>query len=95
MNKIARSMRVSFVLALVSWGALTANAQVNSQPLAQRIRHTSLDAVVPGHSHGSEGFRKCQLLVPGDAMNVNLGFINRCQMQPGGGVAEHFHNTAE
>ena len=95
MINIAGSMKVGFVVAVISAVALTANAQANSQPLAQRIRHTSLDDVVPAHSHGSEGFRKCQLLVPGDAMNVNLGFINRCQMQPGGGVAEHFHNTAE
>jgi mannose-6-phosphate isomerase-like protein (cupin superfamily) len=28
-------------------------------------------------------------------MDVNLNFLFRCQMQPGGGVAEHFHNTVE
>jgi mannose-6-phosphate isomerase-like protein (cupin superfamily) len=64
-------------------------------PLAQRIRHTDLDNVKPGHSHGSEGFRKCQKLVPASDLDVNFNFINRCQMLPGGGVAEHFHNTVE
>jgi mannose-6-phosphate isomerase-like protein (cupin superfamily) len=33
--------------------------------------------------------------VPASAMDVNLNFLFRCQMQPGGGVAEHFHNTVE
>jgi mannose-6-phosphate isomerase-like protein (cupin superfamily) len=39
--------------------------------------------------------RKCQTLVAGGVMDVNLNFLFRCQMQPGGGVAEHFHNTVE
>src|ERR1700753_3322315 len=64
-------------------------------PLAQRIGHTDLSKVEPAHSHGSVGLRKCQTLVPASAMDVNLNFLFRCQMQPGGGVAEHFHNTVE
>jgi mannose-6-phosphate isomerase-like protein (cupin superfamily) len=64
-------------------------------PLAQRIGHTDLSKVELAHSHGSVGLRKCQTLVPGGAMDVNLNFLFRCQMQPGGGVAEHFHNTVE
>jgi mannose-6-phosphate isomerase-like protein (cupin superfamily) len=64
-------------------------------PLAQRIGHTDLSKVEPAHSHGSVGLRKCQTLVPASAMDVNLNFVFRCQMQPGGGVAEHFHNTVE
>jgi mannose-6-phosphate isomerase-like protein (cupin superfamily) len=64
-------------------------------PLAQRIGHTDLSKVEPAHSHGSVGLRKCQTLVAGGVMDVNLNFLLRCQMQPGGGVAEHFHNTVE
>jgi mannose-6-phosphate isomerase-like protein (cupin superfamily) len=64
-------------------------------PLAQRIGHTDLDKVELAHSHGSVGLRKCQTLVPASAMDVNLNFVFRCQMQPGGGVAEHYHNTVE
>jgi uncharacterized cupin superfamily protein len=64
-------------------------------PLAQRIGHTDLSKVELAHSHGSVGLRKCQTLVPASAMDVNLNFVFRCQMQPGGGVAEHFHNTVE
>jgi uncharacterized cupin superfamily protein len=63
--------------------------------LAQRIGHTDLSKVELAHSHGSVGLRKCQTLVPASAMDVNLNFVFRCQMQPGGGVAEHFHNTVE
>jgi uncharacterized cupin superfamily protein len=66
-----------------------------AEPLAERIRHTDLSKVPEGHSHGSEGWRKCQLLVPAGVLDVPLHFINRCQMMPGGGVAEHFHNTSE
>jgi mannose-6-phosphate isomerase-like protein (cupin superfamily) len=28
-------------------------------------------------------------------MNVNLNFVHRCQIMPGGGVGHHFHNTNE
>jgi mannose-6-phosphate isomerase-like protein (cupin superfamily) len=66
-----------------------------AEPLTQRIEHTDLSKVQPEHSHGSVGFRKCQSLVPASALDVNLNFVLRCQMQPGGGVAEHFHNTVE
>jgi uncharacterized cupin superfamily protein len=63
--------------------------------LAQRIQHTDLSTVPEGHSHGSEGLRKCHLLVPAGALDVPLHFINRCEMTPGRGVAEHFHNASE
>src|SRR6201996_8959639 len=76
---------------------VTASCQMTAPhpPLAQRIGHTDLDKVELAHSHGSVGLRKCQTLVPASAMDVNLNFVFRCQMQPGGGVAEHFHNTVE
>jgi hypothetical protein len=80
------------MVILLLWVALPLFA---AEPLAERIRHTDLGKVPEAHSHGSEGRRKCQLLVPAGALDVPLHFINRCQMMPGGGVAEHFHNTAE
>jgi hypothetical protein len=44
-------------------------------PLAQRIGHTDLSKVEPAHSHGSVGLRKCQTLVAGGVMDVNLNFL--------------------
>jgi mannose-6-phosphate isomerase-like protein (cupin superfamily) len=83
------------VLAAALGLTLAGNAQVVHEKLASRIHHTDLDNVVAGHSHGSTGFRKCQQIIPVDSMDVNLYWVNRCQMMPGGGVAEHFHNTVE
>jgi mannose-6-phosphate isomerase-like protein (cupin superfamily) len=37
----------------------------------------------------------CELLVPPTALNINLNFMHRCQIMPGGGVGHHFHNTTE
>ena len=37
----------------------------------------------------------CELLVPPSAMDVNLNFMHRCEIMPGGGVGHHFHNTTE
>src|SRR6202012_5561022 len=91
-------MKSGILLLIVAVGfAAAAKAQlpVPHAPLAQRIRHTSLENVTPGHSHGSQGFRKRQQLGPPSGLDVNFNFINRCQMLPGGGVAEHFHNTVE
>ena len=28
-------------------------------------------------------------------MDVNLNFMHRCEIMPGGGVGHHFHNTTE
>jgi hypothetical protein len=66
---------------------LSGHAQMTAPhpPLAQRIGHTDLSKIEPAHSHGSVGLRKCQTLVPASAMDVNLNFLFRCQMQPGGG----------
>lgn len=35
------------------------------------------------------------LLVPPTALDVNLNFMHRCEIMPGGGVGSHFHNTNE
>jgi mannose-6-phosphate isomerase-like protein (cupin superfamily) len=37
----------------------------------------------------------CELLVPPSALDINLNFMHRCQIMPGGGVGHHFHNTTE
>jgi mannose-6-phosphate isomerase-like protein (cupin superfamily) len=37
----------------------------------------------------------CELLIPPTSLNVNLNFVHRCQIMPGGGVGHHFHNTNE
>ena len=38
----------------------------------------------------------CMTLIPGNTMTVNLNFVHRCQMMPGGGgVGHHFHNQNE
>jgi len=94
--KTRRTIHLCWMLAGVLL-PLAANSQMTAPPqaLAQRIGHTDLSKVVPEHSHGSVGLRKCQPLVPASALDVNLNFVLRCQMQPGGGVAEHFHNTDE
>jgi uncharacterized cupin superfamily protein len=66
-----------------------------ADPLAERLKHTDLDKLTPAHSHGSAGYRVCQQLVSATDLDLPFGFINRCRMEPGGGVAEHFHNTVE
>jgi mannose-6-phosphate isomerase-like protein (cupin superfamily) len=92
-------MKIAKLVLFLPWMLLPLAAPSQTAPprapLAQRIGHTDLSKVEPAHSHGSVGLRKCQTLVPASAMDVNLNFVFRCQMQPGGGVAEHFHNTVE
>lgn len=64
-------------------------------PLAQRIGHTDPSKYTRSRSHASAGDMACEVLVPATAMNVNLNFVHRCQIMPGGGVGHHFHNTNE
>src|SRR5215467_14585020 len=69
---------------------------VAAQPLAQRIGHTDPSKYRKSRSHGSVGDMACMTLIPGNAMTVNLNFVHRCQMMPGGGgVGHHFHNQNE
>jgi mannose-6-phosphate isomerase-like protein (cupin superfamily) len=37
----------------------------------------------------------CMLLVPPTALDINLNFMHRCEIMPGGGVGHHFHNSTE
>ena len=64
-------------------------------PLAQRVGHTDPSKYTRSRSHNSAGDMACELLVPPTAMNINLNFVHRCQIMPGGGVGAHFHNTNE
>lgn len=63
--------------------------------LAQRIGHTDPSKYTRSRSHNSAGDMACELLVPPTAMDVNLNFMHRCQIMPGGGVGHHFHNNTE
>ena len=65
------------------------------QTLVQRIGHTDPGKYTRSRSHESAGDMACELLVPSSAMDVNLNFMHRCQIMPGGGVGHHFHNTNE
>ena len=67
-----------------------------AQPLAQRMGHTDPGKYRKSRSHGSVGDMACMTLIPGNTMTVNLNFVHRCQMMPGGGgVGHHFHNQNE
>jgi mannose-6-phosphate isomerase-like protein (cupin superfamily) len=63
--------------------------------LAAKIGHTDPSKYNRSRSHNSAGDMACELLVPPSAMDVNLNFMHRCQIMPGGGVGHHFHNTTE
>jgi len=77
-----------FLLALLCASA--------AQPLAQRMGHTDPTKYRKSRSHGSVGDMACMTLVPGNTMTVNLNFVHRCEMMPGGGgVGHHFHNQNE
>jgi len=66
-----------------------------ADPLSERIGHTDPSKYRLSRSHDSAGDMACELLVPPTAVDVNLNFVHRCQIMPGGGVGHHFHNTVE
>jgi mannose-6-phosphate isomerase-like protein (cupin superfamily) len=63
--------------------------------LEARIGHTDPGKYKRSRSHESAGDMACMLLVPPAAMDINLNFMHRCQIMPGGGVGHHFHNSTE
>ncbi|MEO8736875.1 MAG: cupin domain-containing protein [Edaphobacter sp.] len=65
------------------------------ETLEQRIGHTDPSKYTRSRSHNSAGDMACELLVPSTEMDVNLNFMHRCEIMPGGGVGHHFHNTNE
>ena len=81
---------VFFALSIV-----TAPSLIAQTPLASRIGHTDPSKYRHSRSHNSAGDMACELLVPPTALNINLNFMHRCQIMPGGGVGHHFHNTTE
>jgi mannose-6-phosphate isomerase-like protein (cupin superfamily) len=83
-------MRMLCTVALLQSPALWAQT-----PLAARIGHTDPSQYKHSRSHNSAGDMACELLVPPTALDVNLNFMHRCEIMPGGGVGAHFHNTNE
>lgn len=90
---IKRACLMSLALGMAL--SLNAQRQFPSWPLTDRIGHPDLEKVKLGHSHGALGVNRCAPLIDTSRMDVNIYFILRCQMMPGGGPAEHFHNTVE
>jgi mannose-6-phosphate isomerase-like protein (cupin superfamily) len=87
-------MKISLMAAMLVPLAAFEEMTVTGKRLAKRIGTRSEQGrarALPWQRR----IEKCQTLVPAGAMDVNLNFVFRCQMQPGGGVAEHFHNTVE
>jgi hypothetical protein len=64
------------------------------EPLAQRIGHTDPSKYTRSRSHASAGDMACEELLAADALTSNLGFIDRCQIMPGGGVGHIFGSPA-
>jgi mannose-6-phosphate isomerase-like protein (cupin superfamily) len=87
--------RVYPLLMLFGFALLNLPWSWAQTPLAARIGHTDPSKYTRSRSHNSAGDMACELLVPPSAMDVNLNFMHRCEIMPGGGVGHHFHNTTE
>jgi mannose-6-phosphate isomerase-like protein (cupin superfamily) len=92
-DSIVRRTCTLLILVLPLLGTATVRAQI---PLAQRIGHTNPANYTRSSAvHDGAGEMACEVLVPPTALDINLNFIHRCQILPGGGVGHHFHNTNE
>jgi mannose-6-phosphate isomerase-like protein (cupin superfamily) len=87
--------RVYPPLMLCAFALASVSLSWAQTPLAARIGHTDPSKYTRSRSHNSAGDMACELLVPPSAMDVNLNFMHRCEIMPGGGVGHHFHNTTE
>jgi mannose-6-phosphate isomerase-like protein (cupin superfamily) len=87
-----RRFRRLLTLLAFSFPVCSLTAQTG---LATRIGHTDPTKYKRSRSHQSAGDMACMLLVPPTAMDINLNFMHRCQIMPGGGVGHHFHNSTE
>jgi mannose-6-phosphate isomerase-like protein (cupin superfamily) len=87
--------RISQPLTLLVFSAFLASSSLAQTKLADRIGHTDPSKYKRSRSHESAGDMACMLLVPPTAMDINLNFMHRCQIMPGGGVGHHFHNSNE
>ncbi len=88
-------MRISSLPLLLAISALATHTLAAQTTLASRIGHTDPSKYKHSRSHNSAGDMACELLVPPTALNINLNFMHRCQIMPGGGVGHHFHNSTE
>ncbi|MBS1801671.1 MAG: cupin domain-containing protein [Acidobacteria bacterium] len=85
-----------FLLATFVVSTILVPAPLKAQnSLEQRIGHTDPSKYKRSRSHNSAGDMACELLVPPSALDINLNFMHRCQIMPGGGVGHHFHNSTE
>jgi mannose-6-phosphate isomerase-like protein (cupin superfamily) len=87
----------SLVLGLLaSMSAVIVTPSLSAQDLlAQRIAHTDLDKFAASSSHGGAGARINQQLLDSNSLGVNLNFLIRGRLLPGGGIGHHFHNSCE
>lgn len=84
------------LLAAFAASTIVLPVPMNAQAkLEQRIGHTDPSKYTRSRSHNSAGDMACELLVPPSALDINLNFMHRCQIMPGGGVGHHFHNSTE
>ncbi len=76
--------------------AISAEAE-ETNALAARIKHTDPSKYRKYHSHANPGYMDCQSpsLVVSKDMTTNLFFVDRCVMEPKGGVGHHFHNHCD
>src|ERR1700759_2815890 len=89
-------MRAVYGLGVCGAGGVLPLSSIWAQtPLAARIGHTDPSKYTRSRSHNSAGDMAFELLVSPPAMDVNLNFMHRCEIMPGGGVGHHFHNTTE
>jgi mannose-6-phosphate isomerase-like protein (cupin superfamily) len=86
---------LAFSAFIASTLSTSAQRATPPAPLADRIGHTDPSKYNHSRSHESAGDMACMLLVPPTAMDVNLNFMHRCEIMPGGGVGHHFHNATE
>jgi mannose-6-phosphate isomerase-like protein (cupin superfamily) len=87
--------RIRRFLILLVFSSSLASSLAAQSPLAARIGHADPTKYKHSRSHDSAGDMACMLLVPPTAMDINLNFMHRCQIMPGGGVGHHFHNSTE
>jgi mannose-6-phosphate isomerase-like protein (cupin superfamily) len=88
-------MRTSSFSLLLGFAVVMGPHLQAQTSLASRIGHTDPSKYKHSRSHNSAGDMACELLVPPTALNINLNFMHRCQIMPGGGVGHHFHNSTE
>jgi len=90
-----RNLLLFSSILLSSFASLLSAQTTPTATLDARIGHTDPRKYKRSRSHDSAGDMACMLLVPPTALDINLNFMHRCQIMPGGGVGHHFHNSTE